>query len=243
MYGSTSTSWSWTAWSRDDPLVHESLARALAPAARGTRAGGGGRARGGGCLDGGRAGGVDMRSLVQLQRRCACGGSSGLTASAPRARRRGCSARRRRPGHSSHRRLSTTCSRSPGRRSSPVCGAMEARFGHDFSRVRVHTDARAAESARAVGAAAYTVGRDVVFDAGRYAPARPQGRRPARPRADPRRAAARSLRRAHCATRVTGERLARARREATSPAARATPQLQRQDIGAAVSARPGEPPR
>jgi Domain of unknown function (DUF4157) len=47
---------------------------------------------------------------------------------------------------------------------------MESGFGHDFSRVRVHTDARAAESARAVNAQAYTVGRDVVFGAGQYAP-------------------------------------------------------------------------
>jgi hypothetical protein len=47
---------------------------------------------------------------------------------------------------------------------------MESRFGQDFSGVRVHTDSRAAESARAVNALAYTVGRDVVFDSGRYAP-------------------------------------------------------------------------
>src|SRR5688572_11541831 len=42
---------------------------------------------------------------------------------------------------------------------------MEPRFGHDFSGVRVHADAQAAESARAVSALAYTVGRDVVFGA------------------------------------------------------------------------------
>ncbi|RJO78430.1 DUF4157 domain-containing protein [Nocardia panacis] len=47
---------------------------------------------------------------------------------------------------------------------------MGARFGSDFSRVRVHSDGRAAESAAAVGARAYTVGRDVVFAAGQYAP-------------------------------------------------------------------------
>jgi len=47
-------------------------------------------------------------------------------------------------------------------------GFMESRFGHDFSQVRVHTDGRAAESARAVDALAYTVGRDIVFAAGRY---------------------------------------------------------------------------
>lgn len=45
---------------------------------------------------------------------------------------------------------------------------MEPRFGHDFSKVRVHTDAKAAESARAVNARAYTVGGDVVFGAGQY---------------------------------------------------------------------------
>lgn len=38
---------------------------------------------------------------------------------------------------------------------------MEQRFGIDFSGVRVHTDAQAAESARAVNALAYTVGRDI----------------------------------------------------------------------------------
>jgi hypothetical protein len=44
----------------------------------------------------------------------------------------------------------------------------EPRFGQDFSRVRVHTDARAAESARAVRAQAYTVGDHIVFAPGRY---------------------------------------------------------------------------
>ncbi|HWS90093.1 MAG TPA: DUF4157 domain-containing protein [Pyrinomonadaceae bacterium] len=53
---------------------------------------------------------------------------------------------------------------------------MESRFGHDFSRVRVHTDARASESARSVGALAYTVGSHVVFGAGQYAPGTPAGR-------------------------------------------------------------------
>ena len=43
---------------------------------------------------------------------------------------------------------------------------MEARFGRDLSRVRVHSDSRAAESARSVDALAYSVGRDIVFGAG-----------------------------------------------------------------------------
>jgi hypothetical protein len=48
--------------------------------------------------------------------------------------------------------------------------AMGARFGYDFSGVRLHTDARAAQSARAVQALAYTVGRDIVFGTGQYRP-------------------------------------------------------------------------
>lgn len=52
---------------------------------------------------------------------------------------------------------------------------MEERLGHDFSRVRIHTDARAAESARAVNARAYAVGRDVVFASGQYEPPNSDG--------------------------------------------------------------------
>ena len=52
---------------------------------------------------------------------------------------------------------------------------MEPRFGHDFSRVRIHNDARAAQSARAVNALAYTVGANVVFAAGQYEPRTPWG--------------------------------------------------------------------
>lgn len=53
---------------------------------------------------------------------------------------------------------------------------MEGRFAHDFSNVRVHTDSRAAESATAVNALAYTVGSDVVFGSGQYAPHTDPGR-------------------------------------------------------------------
>jgi hypothetical protein len=52
----------------------------------------------------------------------------------------------------------------------------EPRFGHDFSRVRVHRDAPAAASARDVAAHAYTVGHQIVFGAGQYAPASSVGR-------------------------------------------------------------------
>jgi hypothetical protein len=53
---------------------------------------------------------------------------------------------------------------------------MGGRFGHDFSRVRVHTDEGAAASARALGARAYTVGPDIVFGAGEYRPGTREGR-------------------------------------------------------------------
>ena len=54
---------------------------------------------------------------------------------------------------------------------------MEQRFGHDFGQVRVHTDARAAQSAQAVSANAYTVGHNIVFGVGRFAPETHEGRR------------------------------------------------------------------
>lgn len=53
---------------------------------------------------------------------------------------------------------------------------MEPRFGHDFSQVRIHTDTRANESAKAVNALAYTVGRDIIFESGRYRPETTVGR-------------------------------------------------------------------
>jgi hypothetical protein len=52
----------------------------------------------------------------------------------------------------------------------------ETRFGHDFGRVRVHADRRAAESADAIHADAYAAGDDIVFGAGRYAPQSESGR-------------------------------------------------------------------
>ena len=56
-------------------------------------------------------------------------------------------------------------------------GDMEERFGHDFSKVRVHTDAAAKQSALDVNAHAYTVGHDMVFGAGRFTPGTQEGRR------------------------------------------------------------------
>ncbi|MFO0943671.1 MAG: DUF4157 domain-containing protein [Pirellulales bacterium] len=46
----------------------------------------------------------------------------------------------------------------------------EARFGHDFSRVRVHTNSTASRTAEAVGAHAFTLGNQIVFGEGQYSP-------------------------------------------------------------------------
>ena len=54
---------------------------------------------------------------------------------------------------------------------------LEQRFGYDFSRVRVHSDALAARSAQDVNAHAYTVGDHIVFGAGQFSPDTQDGRR------------------------------------------------------------------
>jgi hypothetical protein len=68
--------------------------------------------------------------------------------------------------------------RSPGRPLEATSRLfMEPRFGHDFSKVRVHTDQKAGESAQAIGAVAYTVGNDLVFGVGEFNPQTSDGRR------------------------------------------------------------------
>jgi hypothetical protein len=57
----------------------------------------------------------------------------------------------------------------------PVRTLMESRFGHDFGRVSVHTDADAAQSARRLKAHAYTIGSDIYFAGGRYNPQNIEG--------------------------------------------------------------------
>ena len=53
----------------------------------------------------------------------------------------------------------------------------ELRFGRDFSAVRIHADSRAAESARAVNALAYTVGNNIAMGTNQYTPRTEQGKR------------------------------------------------------------------
>lgn len=114
-----------------------------------------------------------------LQRKCACGGSAGLDGECEECRNK------RLQRHSENGIEPITVPsvvhevlRSPGAPlDTAVRAFMEPRFGHDFSQVRVHTDAKAVESARAVNAVAYTVGQDVVFDESKYAPRSKDGSR------------------------------------------------------------------
>ena len=67
--------------------------------------------------------------------------------------------------------------RSPGHSLDGSTSAfMERRFGHDFSKVKVHSDSQAAASAAAVNALAFTNANHVVFGAGQYAPSTSWGR-------------------------------------------------------------------
>src|SRR5205823_1924358 len=112
-----------------------------------------------------------------LQRKCACGGAPG-----PAGECEGC--RRKRPqgkalpGSQTNTRPSSLDTghdfsvpsvvhevlRSPGQPLVRSARAfMEPRFGHDFSGVRVHTDARAWESAISAAAYAYSFGSHIVF--------------------------------------------------------------------------------
>lgn len=114
-----------------------------------------------------------------LRRRCACGGSPGVDGECAECRRR--RLQRQTASRSEPTGVPPIVHevlRSPGQPLDPATRAfMEPRFGHEFSAVRVHSDARAADSAEAVNALAYTVGRDLVFGANQYAPRTSAGRR------------------------------------------------------------------
>jgi Domain of unknown function (DUF4157) len=54
---------------------------------------------------------------------------------------------------------------------------MESRFRFDFSAVRVHTDTNAGRMTRDLNAEAFTTGRDIYFEAGRYDPETKAGKK------------------------------------------------------------------
>jgi hypothetical protein len=66
---------------------------------------------------------------------------------------------------------------APGQPLAPAIRAeMEARFGQDFGNVRIHVGGDAAASAKAINARAYTVGSNIAFASGQYAPEAAPGR-------------------------------------------------------------------
>jgi hypothetical protein len=116
-----------------------------------------------------------------LQRKCACGGSPGADGECAECQKKPLDLRKKGDSGRSASSVPSIVHQtlgSPGRSlDAGTRTLMESRLGHDFSRVRIHDDAPAAESARAVGALAYTVGSDVTFAAGRFSPGSIAGRR------------------------------------------------------------------
>lgn len=91
------------------------------------------------------------------------------------------SASRRTPLRATERSIASAITptiKSPGQPlDARIRALMEPRFGHDFGQVRVHTDSRAEASAHALNALAYTMGDEIVFGQGRYAPESAAGQR------------------------------------------------------------------
>ena len=116
-----------------------------------------------------------------IQRKCACDESGGQGAKCDECSGEGLNLQRRAAGPAAPAKVPAIVKRvlsSPGDSlDNDARVQMESRFGHDFSRVRVHTDAPAAESARAVNALAYSVGQQIVFGSNQYAPGSETGKR------------------------------------------------------------------
>ncbi len=109
-----------------------------------------------------------------LQRKCACGAAAGIGGGCEECDEKKLSIKRRASGGTDLSSVPPIVNDILGSAGQPLSHStqdfMESRFGHDFSRVRVHTDSKAGESARAVNALAYTVGQHVVFGGGQFAP-------------------------------------------------------------------------
>ena len=116
---------------------------------------------------------------MMVQRKCACGGSVGSTGECEQCRKKRLQ-RKAINGTGSRESVPSIVHevlRSSGQPLDANARAFfEPRFGRDLGHVRVHTDRQAARSAHALDASAYTVGRNVVFGAGKYAPLTRDGR-------------------------------------------------------------------
>ncbi len=126
-----------------------------------------------------RSGALPWITTGLLQRRCSCGAHT--TGGAHCAECANSAKLQRRGGAASHSEEAPESVYEVLRSRGNTLDAndqefFESRYGHDFGRVRVHSDAAAAESANAVNASAYTVGHHVVFGGGQYRPDTSSGR-------------------------------------------------------------------
>ncbi len=119
----------------------------------------------------------------QMQHTCACGGTAG-----PNGECEACKQKRQTMQRQTVSQTTPTSTpvpsivhevlHSPGQTLDADTQAFaQSRFGQDFSHVQIHTDAKASMSAQAVNALAYTVGNDIAFQAGQFAPGTTSGRR------------------------------------------------------------------
>ncbi|MGC2696889.1 MAG: DUF4157 domain-containing protein [Candidatus Angelobacter sp.] len=112
-----------------------------------------------------------------LQRKCGCGDASNSGTECEECKKKKLQRRAAAPGPATAPPIVHEVLSSPGQSLDQGTRTFfEPRFGHDFGKVRIHTDEKAAESARAVNALAYTVGRDLVFNQGQFAPTSDSGR-------------------------------------------------------------------
>jgi hypothetical protein len=115
----------------------------------------------------------------QLQRACLCGGECSKCNESPRRQKH---LQTKHMGAGDSREINVppivheTVQSTGQRIDSAARLFLEPRLGQDFSQVRVHIDAKAADSALALNAMAYTVGQHVVFGKGHYAPGTRDGR-------------------------------------------------------------------
>ena len=120
------------------------------------------------------AAGVPPGSPLKIQHKCDCGGTCSKCQGGHQAADQPIQMKSATdPGqaHATVPPIVHQALRSPGE---PLDGGtrslMEGRFGRDLSHVRLHADATAALSARAIHAKAYAAGRDIVFGAGQFSP-------------------------------------------------------------------------
>jgi hypothetical protein len=118
---------------------------------------------------------------TNLQRKCVCGRSEGPEGECEECKKKEMLLQRRATSELAHVAvppLVYEVLRSPGQPlDAEVRSFFERRFGHDFADIRIHTDDRAADSALATKALAYTVGSNIVFARGTYAPETGAGKR------------------------------------------------------------------